>query len=1033
MNLNRLTYLLLTAFAALLLCACSAGDDFEDKYTPADGSGFSLRLYLDASAAPASRAPEGDYQAGVDYENYIDIDGGDFRVALFATDDSWLTTVHPSAITIAPVTAGEIGSKRYSLEIKLDKSVAESINAAAGLKVVILSNWRHEYPAIGDGMKLGDLFEQAAEIAYTSLPGARLTADDKIPMFGVTQFSDVHLIPDVASLLGNIHLLRALAKVEVFDDRFTKFNITSARLTRHTTGAAPMPRGVTHQDHYVKGNYAGDYVKYPSFPAAWGADRHISDTPVDLEFEPESGAWVIYVPEFDNTSASAVAARIELTFDGLQNPDYLDFKYYSDAPAGSKDGDAFDILRNNIYRFTVSKGAHGDMSAVVDILPYSSIELNPDFGLERDPINGWLCFRNEAGYLHCYYDEETDTFYDTDYQKITFSTRSEHPSWVEVIDSQKNFAWYFDVETGRMYDINGTELTGLRRHQPTGWIIHTIPGTDQIDYYLDPLSINIYDRNRKEVELETPEATGAYKYLRDGDGHILVRFDAITGKIYNSDNQEISLDKDSNGRIILRCTYDGSLYCKYDITTASFYDEKGAKIKNPFSNPSWQPYRYTNGSLICYYDKVTGTFYDQDLDPITFETHDTQPWLRVVDHEGKFIWWFDYETGRLYDESGKIITNVERDRTTGNVIRRDSKGAIAYYLNPVALVVYDLNQKIIRLTHESTATNALKLLSYTETAGGGPVHYYYDVASGKLYDKNKAEIPLGSLTRDAKNRIIIKNDAGQTFRYYDVATAQFYTTIGIPVSNPFSEHTFDDLLTPDGKFVCFYYQDENRFTDGYGRTITWDIVTSDTHNPWFKVVDFKGKFFWYVDMFTFKLYDANGKEITSPNITSTNANKRVTSGKIDARTGRVEYVYTTGTLGSGTVTNYATTAYWLDPLSLVMYDANMCEVILPRQSSATQSKQILRTYHSTDKKVRICYIFDVLNRDIYKPGTNGVDTFTRMYGGVNNSKGYYFRFRWSEGTDGYPYYFTVKDGAFYSDASLTQLCTKPSNPFLNQE
>lgn len=1048
MNLNRLTYYLLTAFAALLLCACSAGDDFEGQFTPSDGSGFCLRLYLDASGAPASRAPEGDdYQAGVDYENFIDIDGGDFRVALFATDDSWLATVHPSDITLGPVTAGAVDSKRYSLEIKLDISVAERINDAEGLKVVVLANWRHNYPGIGAGMTLDRLFEKAEEIAYTSLPVGTLTAENKIPMFGVTQFTGVHLLPDVASLLGSIHLLRALAKVEIRDAEFTKFPITSARLTRHTTGAAPMPRGVTHQDHYVKGNYAGDYVKYPSFPAAWGSEPRISDTPVDLEFVPESDAWVVYIPEFDNTSASAVPARLELNFEGLENSDFIDFKYYSDAPAGSEDGDPFDVLRNNIYRFTVTKGAHGDLSAVVDILPYNSIELNPDFGLERDPINGWLCFRNEVGYLICYYDEETDTFYDTDYQKITFSTSSEHPSWIEVTDAHDRFAWYFDAESGRMYDVNGQELAGLRRHQTTGWLIRTIPGTDLIDYYLDPLSICIYDRNRNEVELETPEDTGDYKYLRDDDGHILVRFDAISGKIYDSDNQEVSLQKDSNGRFILQCPSDGSIFCKYDITNASFYNADGAKIKNPFTNPGWQPYRYNNGSLICYYDVTSGKFLDQDLDTITFVPHDTQPWLRVVDHEDNFVWWFDYETGRLYDESGKMMNNVERDRTSGNVVRRDSRGEIAYYLNPLALVVYDLDQKIIRLTHESIETNALKVLSYEAAEGSGPAHYYFDAATGKLYDKNHTEIPFGSLPRDSKGRIRINNDAGALFRYYDVAKGRFYTSIEIQVTNPFIEHTFDVIITDDGKFVCFYYQDEHRFTDGYGRRLTWQLITSTSHNPWFEVVDESNNFFWNVDLFTFKLYDKDGVEITSPEVTNTIINKKVTSGKIDARTGRVEYIYDNHNEWAGTqnITAYATQAYWLDPLSLVVYDRDMCEVVLPHQSDSTKSKQILRAYNKTDGQVRTCYFFDVLNRQIYKYKNRdkleqGLET-TRMYGAVDSSKGFYFRFRWSEGSDGYPYYYTIRSGKFYNSSTFIDYapnvsnyteCTKPPIPFLDQ-
>lgn len=1026
MIIKKLTYQIITLLGVLLMTTgCSDLEPIIDDINAGAGEEYNLRLILDASGQQDSRAPEEGYVPGVGYENYLEISGGDYRVAVFTAEDEWLFNVMPEDLTIAPVTVGDVTSKKYVLDFMVKADAANKINDAGSLKIVILANWRGQYPNLGAGSRLDQLFSQAREIAYNDLPVGDLTsADDRIPMYGVTQFDDVTLRSDgYINQLGRIHLLRALAKVEVLDDRYTSLHITSVKLNRHAKSASPMPKNVTHQDHYVKNSYSGDYVQYPSYPATWDK-AEIIDNPVPLK-KDVNGAWSVYLPEFDNTSSDlddTEHIRLEISFEGLEVPDIIDFKYYTNAPNEDMQDKYFDVLRNNIYRFTVKKNAHGVIYPVVDIIPYSSVVLEPEFGLERDPVNGWMIFRNEAGYLLCYYDEETHTFYDRDYQKITFKTHAQHPSWLEVVDAHNEFAWYVDVENGRMYDINGNERLDLNRHQTTGWV--AMPLSDGgVDYYLDPIGIILYDRNRKEVEMETPEATGAYKYLRDDHGHRMVYFDAIRNKTYDANGNELKINNDNQGRAILTCPDDGSIYCLYDRNTATFYAENGAKIKNPFSNSGWEPFRYTNGSLICYYDATTGKFYDMDLEEITFDVDPSHPWLRVVDHDGNFMWNFNYENGRLYDDAGKEMIMIERDRTTGNVIRRNSAGEIVYYINPIAIKVYDVNQSLVRLVREGSAdesgatvyrTNDLKHFTTVPGAYGGPATYYFDAASGKLYDKNKAEISLSSLEHDPKGRVIIKNDAGQAFRYYDVSTGKFYTIEGIPVSNPLVEHTFDDVLTEDGKFVCFYYQDDNRFTDGYGRTISWELVTSDSHNPWFKVVDSAGNFFWYVDLFTMELYNASGTKIDEPVFYK--GSKKITSGKIDSRTGRIEYLYT------GAASEYASTAYWLDPVSLVMYDRKMREVILPHENDATGSKQIFRVNN------KICYTFDVLNRQIYKNGSS-VD----MYGKISGED-YYFWFRYADNSS-YPYAYRVKDGVFYkinNNSTIGGICSNPDNPFLDQ-
>ncbi|WP_438589766.1 hypothetical protein [Duncaniella muris] len=55
-----------------------------------------------------------------------------------------------------------------------------------------------------------------------------ISRSDKIAMFGISQYDNVRLRPDMAAYLGNLHLLRALAKIE--DLRITQTAPTKSNL-----------------------------------------------------------------------------------------------------------------------------------------------------------------------------------------------------------------------------------------------------------------------------------------------------------------------------------------------------------------------------------------------------------------------------------------------------------------------------------------------------------------------------------------------------------------------------------------------------------------------------------------------------------------------------------------------------------------------------------------------------------------------------------------------------------------------------------
>ena len=131
MKIRFISYLTIV-LAALLLGACNSimddevcADQPSDTTTPVQ-IGFTL-----TTGDVSSRVTEGE-EAGTGYENYIDIEDGDFRILLFdATNDTYLTTFEPTSIRPADNTEypqtyyveGEL-SETYDNNFKL---VAEMI------------------------------------------------------------------------------------------------------------------------------------------------------------------------------------------------------------------------------------------------------------------------------------------------------------------------------------------------------------------------------------------------------------------------------------------------------------------------------------------------------------------------------------------------------------------------------------------------------------------------------------------------------------------------------------------------------------------------------------------------------------------------------------------------------------------------------------------------------------------------------------------------------------------------------------------
>ncbi len=363
--MSRLIYtltLLAVLLAAAVLPGCSGKSD-EPVVTEPDGTVYHAGFYVtvgDQAPETSRTTPAGDYDEGSGLENHIDLTGGDVRVALLDTKGNYLGQITDFHIT--PVATYE-SSKRYYFNGVTDIDIS-----SGSFKIMLLANW-NTYPADN-----ADFVKNAWEQTY-DFKGAALAYDNLIPLYGIKDVAIPGGIePGISANLGTIHLLRAMAKIEVIlNDPTDKWHVKTLRLSHyHTTGYKSPYRALSESD-YVTGSWETDYTSILNIPTG---------APVanDLDFIPTSdGHWVVYVPEYSNSTASNPAARIVVSFDEsfIEHETYIDFPMKGSSP--------MDIWRNYWYRFILNKHPETtDVTVEIDVTPYTVVDLYPEFGIPTE-------------------------------------------------------------------------------------------------------------------------------------------------------------------------------------------------------------------------------------------------------------------------------------------------------------------------------------------------------------------------------------------------------------------------------------------------------------------------------------------------------------------------------------------------------------------------------------------------------------------------------------------------------------------------
>ncbi len=510
-----------------------------------------FRIVLEGGdAGKGSRAPEtGAYDPGSAAENHIDIAGGDFRILIFDSNDLYLGSLDD--VGFIPVDP-EGASKTYYLLGSLDPEMMERCGRT--FKVMFLANWSGGYMDPED-LVAGKttVAELCAASVYAFDPASDLTLDGGrlIPMFGITDlYRDVDF-GDYGSYknLGAIHLLRAYAKVEVRGDGDSP-RIKSVVLTRCNKGGFRAPQGISSQSQYVHGDYDLDYIAAPSVPGGQSVAENVALV------ESAEGVWTAYVPEYrilDKVSGEPLGederARIVVVYDEkVEVEHFVDFKYYGDppvyAPSASK-GDYFNIVRNNWYRFTLSKDPYRDPDVEVDVMPYASVELKPDYGMSRDEATGWIVIRKYAPEVY-YYDDIYNRYYDADKKHVPLRVERTAGGLMVERDRVTNGVRYaYDPVTDKYYvDAEGkTPLTSVTQLK--------------------------FDRNHEGLLL--------IRY--DDEGNVIYFYDEVAGRWLDENGSVVppvnfGIHKDLlNKYLVVEQTPEGNPVFFYDIDSDRYFDK----------------------------------------------------------------------------------------------------------------------------------------------------------------------------------------------------------------------------------------------------------------------------------------------------------------------------------------------------------------------------------------------------------------------------------------------------------------------------
>lgn len=332
------------AFAALLSLLLLASCSRNDEVAVAEGEEgkvqvtFTLKLDNESSASRAmSRAEDntwGDeynYDLGNDYDNRIN----DLQVVIYEGNTFK-----------CKVTNLSFYKNEEKNEYTYLGSISETLTANTVYKIMVFAN-------CADITSETDL----SDLSYT------YNENMGIPMWGVIT-QTLTLVPGSRQELGEISLLRAFAKVEV-SMNVEGYTLQSVSIDNSNKQGYCLPK-----DYTLVGNTT-DLDREEDTDITTFNPYKDSEKIEDRTFTNENGTYYIYLPEYNNsTNAAKIQVTVKNNTTNEEKPYDLEFKDYVN---GAPTGDPYDIVRNHIYRYTITGVNDGKLIIKYKAMPWELV------------------------------------------------------------------------------------------------------------------------------------------------------------------------------------------------------------------------------------------------------------------------------------------------------------------------------------------------------------------------------------------------------------------------------------------------------------------------------------------------------------------------------------------------------------------------------------------------------------------------------------------------------------------------------------
>ncbi|MCM1254977.1 MAG: hypothetical protein NC221_02535 [Duncaniella sp.] len=671
---------------AVVLWSCSS--DIDQPSDPVSPEGvavarveFFMTVGDNAGSVSRTTPTDGSYDPGSGYENYINLAGNDFQVLFFSGEDNGSESKFLNKLELIGITVE--GETTSSKTYRVLGRVPQKMLRDADFRVVILANWG-EYPTlVAEETTLDQLCANQNATFEFNQAATEIGAENPIPMYGVKKFGKVVFDDAGYGNLGTLHLLRAYAKVDVMvhSEVSERWKISSASITYAAGKGYKAPANVYDESDYVHNSYTSDYTDSPNIPAD-------NETVTNLLFTKVSdtpSTYRIYIPEYRNVNADgtqvATPARIAVNFvdkntnlPSFLGEQFIDFKYYV-APSGNSElkNKPFNVMRNYWYKFEVKKiDEIAGLDVNLDVQPYASVELDPGFGLKRDPIDGYIILhetqQEDSIFPTFLYDDRYSNYYD--YQKYMLASNYSKNGMARLTETQKadlglsgdilivkRANHYHDevgddagvpsllycTETGVYYDFRGDPLNLRYKHtEPTSTDTETILFDVERDFHYNDIVISSGDNSVESSYYDF--AHGNYKGAFNPDKSVACD-EELTGVNKRPDNDS-----------------------KVNFYRAKTFRRTGGWIEIV-------PYWLIQDTRVCrlYYNIFTRRYYDKDgyclqapeyEETFEFNVGDTYPYVVLdIDSDDNPTLVYERSTGEYYSVASGVYNKIDRPST----------------------------------------------------------------------------------------------------------------------------------------------------------------------------------------------------------------------------------------------------------------------------------------------------------------------------------------------------------------------------------